>query len=209
MSSSNVSGGSSAAQRGRHKAVAPLWPGMIPASLPQRWHAQRRNRPWLVGSAAVVGSMAAVAVVMVYTASASAPRQSASYADPVLGGGPGCEPTRNDQLVRGNGTGSTTSGPDVILAFQYAYYVARSGSDARAVTTTDASVPPVDVISAGIRSVPAGTQHCVMITPMADGRFDVVITEIRPDAAVRTYRQFVTVTSGPGVVSIAKIAPPT
>ncbi|MFD6163312.1 hypothetical protein ACFWF7_40215 [Nocardia sp. NPDC060256] len=208
MSSSNVSGGSSAAHRGRHKAV-PLWPGMIPAAGSQRWAAQRKNRPWLVGSAAVVGSMAAVAVVMVYTASASEPRQSASYADPVLGGGPGCEPTRNAQLVRGNGTGSTTSGPDVILAFQYAYYVARSGADARAVTTTDASVPSAEVIGAGIKSVPAGTQHCVMITPMADGRFDVVITEIRPDAAVRTYRQFVTVTTGPGVVSIAKIAPPT
>lgn len=207
MSSSNVSGGSSAAHRGRHKAV-PLWPGMIPPPRPQRWHAQRRNRPWLVGSAAVVGSVAAVAVVMVYTASASTPRQSATYSDPVLGGGPGCQPTRNEQLVRGNGTGSTTSGPDVILAFQYAYYVARSGSDARAVTTTDAAVPPVEVINAGIKSVPAGTQHCVIITPMADGRFDVVITEIRPDAAVRTYRQFVTVTAAPGAVSIVKIAPP-
>ncbi|WP_433654111.1 hypothetical protein ACQPW1_25890 [Nocardia sp. CA-128927] len=207
MSSSNVSGGSAAAHRGRHKAVVPLWPGMIPPRQ-QRWHVQRRSRPWLVGSAAVVGSMAAVAVVMVYTASASAPRQSATYTDPVLGGGPGCQPTRNEQLVRGNGTGSTTSGPDVILAFQYAYYVARSGADARAVTTTDASVPSAEVIGAGIKSVPAGTQHCVMITPMADGRFDVVITEVRPDAAVRTYRQFVTVTAGPGAVSIAKIAPP-
>ncbi|GAA5093183.1 hypothetical protein [Nocardia iowensis] len=75
-------------------------------------------------------------------------------------------------------------------------------------TTPNASVPPVDVISAGIKSVPPGTQHCVMITPMADGRFDVVITEIRPNSAVPTYRQFVTVTAGAGAVSIVKIAPP-
>ncbi|QIS04507.1 hypothetical protein F5X71_21165 [Nocardia brasiliensis] len=187
----------------------PLWPGMIPPPRPQRWHADRARRPWLVATVALAGSMATVAVVLAYSAQAGAPRQSATYADPVLGGGPGCQPTRNDQLVRGNGSGSTASGPDVILAFQYAYYVARSGADARAVTAPDAAVPPVEVISAGIRSVPAGTQHCVMITPMADGRFDVVITEVRPDAAVRTYRQFVTVTTGAGAVSIAKIAPPT
>ncbi|MGX1776511.1 MULTISPECIES: hypothetical protein [Nocardia] len=209
MSSSNMSGGHIAARRGRGRAAVPLWPGMIPPPRPQRWHAYRTRRPWLVGTVALAGSMAAVAVVLVYTAEAGAPRQSATYADPVLGGGPGCQPTRGDQLVRGNGSGSTASGPDVILAFQYAYYVARSGSDARAVTTPDAAVPPVSVIDAGIRSVPAGTQHCVMITPMADGRFDVVITEVRPDAAVRTYRQFVTVTAGAGAVSIAKIAPPT
>ncbi|WP_234390970.1 hypothetical protein [Nocardia suismassiliense] len=209
MSSSNVSGGSAAARRGRHTAAEPLWPGMIPPPRPQRWHAQRRGRPFLVGSAAVVGSMAAVAVVLVYTAAASPPRQSATYVDPVLGGAPSCQPTRNDQLVRGNGTGSTASGPDVILAFQYAYYVSRSGAAARAVTTPDAAVPSVDVISAGINSVPAGTQHCVLVTPMADGRFDVVITEIRPASAIRTYRQFVTVTAGSGPVSIAKIAPPT
>ncbi|QBS38970.1 hypothetical protein DMB37_01425 [Nocardia sp. CS682] len=181
---------------------------MIPPPRPQRWHAQRRGRPFLVGSAAVVGSMAAVAVVLVYTAAASPPRQSATYVDPVLGGAPACQPTRNDQLVRGNGTGSTASGPDVILAFQYAYYVSRSGTDARAVTTPDAAVPSVEVISAGINSVPAGTQHCVLVSPMADGRFDVVITEIRPTAAIRTYRQFVTVTAGSGPVSIVKIAPP-
>ncbi|PXX71013.1 hypothetical protein DFR70_101434 [Nocardia tenerifensis] len=163
----------------------------------------------MVGSVAVAGSMAAAAVVMVYTASASTPGQSAAYTDPVLGGGPTCQPTRSEQLVRGNGTGSTASGPDVVLAFQYAYYVTRSGADARAVTTPEALVPAVEVIGAGIRTVPAGTQHCVMITPMADGRFDVVITEVRPDAAVRTYRQFVTVTTRPGAVSITKIAPPT
>ncbi|MFG1796601.1 hypothetical protein [Nocardia sp. NPDC049149] len=188
--------------------AVPLWPGMIPPSGPQRWHVHRTRKSWLVGTAAVAATTAAVAVVLVYTAAVSAPRQSATYGDPVLGGGPGCQPTRSEQVVRGNGTGSTDSGPDVILAFQYAYYVSRSGIAARSLTTPDAYVPAVDVIAAGIESIPAGTQHCVLITPMPDGRFDVVITEIRPNTAIRTYRQFVTVARDGNTVSIAKIAPP-
>ncbi len=110
--------------------------------------------------------------------------------------------------MRGNGTGSTASGPDVILAFQHAYYVTRSGAVARSLTVPDAAVPPVAVIDAGIASVPTGTQHCVMVTPMLDGRYDVVITELRPDSANRTYRQFVTVATTDGKATIIKIAAP-
>ncbi|MFI9508924.1 hypothetical protein [Nocardia sp. NPDC052566] len=166
------------------------------------------RHPWLVGSVALGGSLAAVAVVLVYTSAAMTPRQSAAAMDPVLGGGPGCEAMRTGQLVRGNGTGSTASGPEVILAFQHAYYVARSGTSARALTAPDAAVPPAEVIDKGITSIPAGTQHCVMITPMLDGRFDVVISEMRPDAAARTYRQFVTVADRDGAVLITRIAAP-
>lgn len=161
-----------------------------------------------MGSVAIGGSLAAVAVVLVYTAAVTNPRQAATAADPVLGGGPGCEPTRTEQLVRGNGIGSSANGPETILAFQHAYYVARSGTRARALTTQDAAVPTAEVIDAGIASIPAGTQHCVLITPLADGRFDVVISEMRPDAPVRTYRQFVTVTARDGAIAITKIAPP-
>ncbi|WP_227996863.1 hypothetical protein [Nocardia australiensis] len=182
---------------------------MIPAP-----HAQRRlpppsRRSWLVLATALVASLATVAVVLVYTAAANpARRPVATVTDPVLGGGPGCEPTRTDQLVRGDGTGSTLSGPEVIMAFQYAYYVIRSGAGARALTTPDAAVSAVEQIDKGIASIPAGTRHCVMITPMLDGRFDVVITELRPDSVARTYRQFVTVAADNGVFAIDKITAP-
>ncbi|NQE70587.1 hypothetical protein [Nocardia gamkensis] len=198
----------------------PTWPGMISGQEPpprgdrhRASRARRRarrgpRRAWLVGGVGLAASLAAAALVLVYTDAASAPRQSATVADPVLGGGPGCEPTRGGQLVRGNGTGSTASGPEVILAFQHAYYVTRSGAVARSLTVPDAAVPPVAVIDAGIASVPPGTQHCVMITPMLDGRYDVVITELRPDSANRTYRQFVTVATTDGKATIIKIAAP-
>ncbi|MGW4769026.1 hypothetical protein ACWEO2_13415 [Nocardia sp. NPDC004278] len=205
-------------RRSRNRSADPLWPGMIPPGpaprvlpgpRPPRRKRRPRHRPWLVGSAAFFGTLAAVALVLVYTAEASNTRQStATITDPVLGGGPNCEPTRTEQLVRGNGTGSTKSGPDVILAFQYAYYVTRSGSDARSLTSPDAGVSTIQLIDAGIKSVPLGTQHCVLITPMVDGRFDVVITEVRPDSTVRTYRQFVSVAPREGITVITKITPP-
>lgn len=222
MASSNLSGGGRISVRraggrlGRGKAgrgKAPLWPGMLPTSTERppapRRAVRRGRRPWLVGSVAVAGSLAVAALVLVYTAAVTNPRQSATVADPVLGGGPGCEPTRTEQVVRGNGTGSTASGPDVVLAFQHAYYVSRSGAMARMLTSPDAGVPSIDLIDAGIASVPAGTQHCVLITPLRDGRLDVVITEVRPDTSRRTYRQFVTVAARDGAIVITKITPPT
>ncbi|MFD0360250.1 hypothetical protein ACFQZZ_02165 [Nocardia sp. GCM10030253] len=178
---------------------------------PQRRPGRAHHGPlrfWWLGAFAIGGSLATAAVVLVYSAAATNPRQSATVADPVLGGGPGCEATRSEQLVRGNGIGSTTTGPEVILAFQHAYYVERSGEAARAVTTPDASVPRVEVIDAGIASIPPDSRHCVLIVPMNDGRFDVVITESRPNATVRTYRQIVSVADRDGAVIITKIAPP-
>lgn len=201
-----------AIRRERPPGEAPLWPGMLtpgPSSAPPE-RPRRPRRQVLVGLVAVAGSLATAAVVLTYTAAATNPRHSvAAVTDPILGGGPGCEPTRGDGIVRGNGLGSTDNGPEAILAFQHAYYVTRSGAAVRAVTAPDASVSPVEVIDQGIASVPPNTQHCVLISQMADGRFDVVITEVRPDASVRTYRQFVTVTVQDGRVLVAGVARPT
>ncbi|MFC8045930.1 hypothetical protein [Nocardia sp. NPDC057353] len=197
----------------KKRQAAPLWPGMLTPGLSSAERPApakpRVRRSLVVGLVAVAGSLATAAVVLTYTAAATNPRQPvAAITDPILGGGPGCEPTRENGLVRGNGLGSTETGPEAVLAFQHAYYVTRSGTAARAVTTPDAAVSSVEVIDAGIASVPPNTQHCVLITQMADGRFDVVITEARPDGAVRTYRQFVTVTVWEGRVVIAAIARP-
>ncbi|MBF6357636.1 hypothetical protein IU449_24330 [Nocardia higoensis] len=208
-------------------ARRPVWPGMITQGEPRAGRARggspghgslgkrrrrgrppRRRRPWLVTAVALGVSLSAVAVVLAYVSTAPGPRQSATVADPVLGGGPGCEPLRTPQLVRGNGTGSAASGPDAVLAFQYAYYVTRSGAQARAITTRDAVVSTAEVIDAGIASVPPDTRHCVLISPLPDGRFDVVLTEVRPDGAVKTYRQFVTVVERADGVLITRIGPP-
>ena len=127
--------------------------------------------------------------------------------DPTLGGGPGCEPLRNANVVRGNGTGGTNSGPDVILAFQHAYYVTRSATAARALTTPDAQVSPVEAIEAGIATIPVGTRYCLTITPSSteESTYAVVIIETRPDSQVRTYQQTVSVTSRDNKTLITRI----
>lgn len=98
-----------------------------------------------------------------------------------------CPTERTDTVVRSAEAGGTGSGPDAVLAFQYAYYVTRSGEQARAAATPDADVSPAAVIQRGIDSIPVGTTHCVRITTVAADRFTVEVTEFRPAGAPATY----------------------
>ncbi|WP_410872184.1 hypothetical protein [Nocardia sp. A7] len=98
-----------------------------------------------------------------------------------------CPTERTDIVVRSAEAGGTDSGPDAVLAFQYAYYVTRSGAQARAVVAPDADVSPAAVIQRGIDTIPVGTTHCVRITTIAADRFTVEVTEFRPAGAPATY----------------------
>ncbi|WP_410872445.1 hypothetical protein [Nocardia sp. A7] len=99
-----------------------------------------------------------------------------------------CPTEQLGTMVRGNGAGGNESGIAAILAFQHAYYVARSGDQARTLVAPDAVVPSAAAIQAGIDSTPVGTTHCVEITPGAfAGQYLVKITAFRPDSAPSTY----------------------
>ncbi|MFD4356588.1 hypothetical protein ACFWPX_28830 [Nocardia sp. NPDC058518] len=98
-----------------------------------------------------------------------------------------CPTERTEIVLRSAESGGTGSGPDAVLAFQYAYYVTRSGEQARAVVTPDADVSPAAVIQRGIDTIPVGTTHCVRITTVAADRFTVEVTEFRPAGAPATY----------------------
>lgn len=124
-------------------------------------------------------------------------------------GGPAaeCQAGRTPTEVRGAGRGGAMSGPDAILAFQYAYYVDRSGSSARQLVAPDAAVSPAEVIQRGIDSIPAGTTHCVRITGVGDNRYSVEVTEQRPGGVPATYsRQTVTTAEIGGRTLITGIA---
>ncbi|WP_225727360.1 MULTISPECIES: hypothetical protein [unclassified Nocardia] len=115
-------------------------------------------------------------------------------ADLAPGALPGSCPTeRSDGVVRSAEAGGTDSGPDAILAFQYAYYVTRSGAKAREVVAPGASVSPAEVIQRGIDTYPAGTTHCVRIMTVSDNKYSVEVTVYRPGGEPTTYnRQIVT-----------------
>ncbi|WP_054814034.1 hypothetical protein [Nocardia arizonensis] len=104
-----------------------------------------------------------------------------------------CPTERSVGVVRGAEAGGTESGPDAVLAFQYAYYVARSGEQAREVVAPDAPISAAAVIQRGIDSIPPGTTHCVRVVTITDNRYSVEVTEYRPGGAPATYnRQTVT-----------------
>lgn len=88
--------------------------------------------------------------------------------------------------------GDQKSGAGVIAAFEHAYYVARSGTAVRELTTPDTSLPAKEKIQAGIDTVPTGTTHCVRITPISAGIYSVALTEMRPGQAAGQLSQTIT-----------------
>ncbi|WP_156095141.1 hypothetical protein [Nocardia lijiangensis] len=149
----------------------------------------RRWAPALIGS---VAALAVTAAAFLYFRDDPAPQPTASNspapaAEPVVPASR-CPAERVGNKIQGNGDGGTDSGPGAIFAFQYAYYVTRSAEQVRAVVAPNASVPTVNDIQHGIDSIPAGTTHCVAITPGAfAGQYRVVITENRPGRDPMTY----------------------
>ncbi|MFE3544500.1 hypothetical protein ACFXK0_16195 [Nocardia sp. NPDC059177] len=155
-----------------------------------------RNRSWLVLAVSVLVLVLAATGVL-FLLFGRGPGDTAKHAAPPLHFTAGnltaetatgeCPTERTGSVVRSAEAGGTGSGPDAVLAFQYAYYVTRSGEQARAVVTPDAEVAPAAVIQRGIDSIPVGTTHCVRITTVADDRYTVEVTEFRPAGAPATY----------------------
>lgn len=109
----------------------------------------------------------------------------------------GCEQRRTPDVVSGTDPGGTANGPDAILAFEYAYYVERSGYRARAVVADNAIVSPADQIQRGINMTPVGTRYCVLVTRAKDGddglaHWEVKLTEQYPGEQPRTFTQLIT-----------------
>ncbi|MFG1794917.1 hypothetical protein [Nocardia sp. NPDC049149] len=100
-----------------------------------------------------------------------------------------CQTERSVSVLRSAEMGGTTTGPDAILRFQYAYYVERSGERVREVVAPDANVSPAATIQRGIDTIPAGTAHCVRIVTLADNRYSVEVTEYRPGGVPATYNK--------------------
>ncbi|MFI5717121.1 hypothetical protein [Nocardia sp. NPDC051750] len=187
-----VPGPSTARQRLRDR----LTPREGAAPAPPRSTAppgRTRLLPVLLGGAAVVALAAAAYVQFAVVGagepapSTPAPTEPGIFGAPAPGvpvADPNCPAERTGNTVQGNGPGGTGSGPEVIFGFQYAYYVARSGEQARALVAPEAGVPVAADIQRGIDTIPPGTTHCIRITPGAFvGQYTVAITEHRPETA--------------------------
>lgn len=174
----------------------------------------RRVRVLVAGAAAVVvvaGVLAAVVGSLLSGAS-----EDPQPRDPVavLGATSSTPPPPADEcpeqvdgpVTVGNDEGDQTSGPGVIKAFDYAYYVRRSGAAARAVATPNGVGTTAD-LQKSIDTRPAGTTHCLRITDRGTGLYAVTLTETQPDQAQPTvYRQLIQTVQANGKTWIASIS---
>ncbi|MET8795792.1 hypothetical protein ABZV91_04940 [Nocardia sp. NPDC004568] len=151
-----------------------------------------RVLPVLLGVAGVT-ALGAAAYVQFAIVGGDEPRAPAAAVPSATvpaapGADPHCVAERVGNTVQGNEPGGTDSGPSAIFGFQHAYYVARSGEQARALVAGDAAVPPATDIQRGIDTIPEGTTYCVRIAPGAFvGQYTVTVTEYRPGAAPLGY----------------------
>ncbi|MEV4128188.1 hypothetical protein [Nocardia sp. NPDC049707] len=162
---------------------------------------KRRWMPVLVGSVAAAGLLVVASVQLLptpqpATVASSTPGQVAVSGATTTAQ---CPAERVGNTITGNGAGGLDSGPGVILAFQYAYYVTRSGVATREFVTPNASVSPARTIQQGIDGIPVGTTHCISITPGAlIGQYLVQVTEYRLDSTSITYKPQVVTTARVG-----------
>ncbi|MBF6100569.1 hypothetical protein IU510_21150 [Nocardia cyriacigeorgica] len=101
--------------------------------------------------------------------------------------------------------GDTRSLPGVIAAFEHAYYRHRDAAAALGLVAPEAGLT-TDALAAGIASIPAGTTHCVAITPIAENAAEVHLAELHPDGSRVDYLQLInTRTTAHGEVLITNI----
>ncbi|MEV2223458.1 hypothetical protein AB0E01_26745 [Nocardia vinacea] len=105
-----------------------------------------------------------------------------------------CPASKDGKVTVGNGRGSTSSGPEAILGFQYGFYVERSGERARTFVADDAlNVSTAAIIQKGIADeIPIGARHCLRIFEVTPGTYEVDLQEFRPDGEQRLYKQTIT-----------------
>ncbi|MBD8057074.1 hypothetical protein ICV35_25900 [Rhodococcus ruber] len=113
-----------------------------------------------------------------------------------------CAPVTEPDRIVGNGPGGRDTGPAVIQAFEYAYYVERDGK-----AVADLMVLPGTDIQSFIDAVPTGTEHCVTVLPTEDpNRWSVdVLLKFPPVGDEGIHRQWITTMPADGGLKIANV----
>ncbi len=166
-----------------------------------------------VGAACAVAAIAAGAVLVVTSGGdvaapgptlvpATAP-QTSSTAVPTQAAW--CQEMTSATRIVGAGAGDLNTPTGVILYQQYAFYVLRSADAVRSVLAPDAVAAPVEKTKQAIDQTPAGTEHCVTITPRGPDTFGVQVTERYPDGKQAGWEQTETTVQRDGRTLIASI----
>ncbi|WP_433574916.1 hypothetical protein [Nocardia brasiliensis] len=168
----------------------PRGPGIEPPA------GHRRRWLWAGVAAVLTASVAGIGFALapdhsnrreaVPLSQTAAPRSSATVAK-----APAC--TGLSGATVSDGAGDTRSPAGVIVAFEHAYYVRRDAGAALALVAAEAGLVG-DALAAGIASIPAGTTHCVAVTPLTDSTaVEVHLVERHPDGTRTDYLQLINV----------------
>lgn len=151
------------------------------------------------------------AMPSVTTVIAVRPSVSPSIAEPpTLGPAPQnaqCPSATDGPITTGRDRGGFQGGPAVIKAFDYAYYVDRSGRSARAVVAAGARVGTAEDLQAAIDKLDPKTTHCLRITNRGNGLWGVQLTQIPPIGAPTVIAQQIQTSDAGGrtwIVSIVR-----
>ncbi|WP_067902632.1 hypothetical protein [Nocardia vaccinii] len=92
--------------------------------------------------------------------------------------------------------GDPATVPGVIATFEDAYYTQRNAEAAMRVVAPESGITQ-QALAAGIATIPAGTRHCVAITPVTLNTANVHLVEVHPDHKRVDYLQVINTISGP------------
>lgn len=99
----------------------------------------------------------------------------------------------------------TEPGVWVIAQFEAAYYLARSGREAREVVASASAIPDAAAMQAGIDSVPGGTTYCAHISKIGSGLYGVEVHELHPAEPETVWRQQISTHESDGRTLITSI----
>ncbi|MBY8855388.1 hypothetical protein K7711_02760 [Nocardia sp. CA2R105] len=92
--------------------------------------------------------------------------------------------------------GDPATVPGVIATFEDAYYTQRNAEAAMRVVAPESGITQQS-LAAGIATIPAGTLHCVAVTPITVNTANVHLVEVHPDRKRVDYLQVINTISGP------------
>ena len=191
-------------------------PSAEPDSAPEPVDRTRRHMPlrgWLLVAAALAVAVGAITTGVVDVTrkptTVAPPPISAAHRPTVTTGstatGPACAGLGGPAgtiVTDRDGDRDTLAG--VIAAFEFGYYAQRSVAAVTPLLGPDAGLDPAR-LGAGIASIPAGTRHCVAITPLSGNAADVHIVEVHPDGTRVDYLQVIDARIAIGATVITNI----
>ncbi len=161
-------------------------------------------RVWAALAATVAVMIGVVAVWADDTHDAGDPLRATAVPPSVTSSAEGACTGLSGTVVTDRPADTTATVAGVIAAFEAAYYIDRNAETAMRLLAPESGIA-ADGLAAGIASIPAGTTHCVAVTPISESTANVHVVELRPDRQRMDYLQLINTRPGESGLLISNI----